>query len=97
MSRYAGRSTRRFKAQRTAFRNDCATRELPCWLCGNTIDYTLPKEHPEAFNLDHGIPVATRPDLAEEPANFRPSHKTCNEARGTSDPHIQLGQPSEPW
>ena len=96
-SQYAGRSTRRYKMLRAEFRRKCRANNAPCWLCGRPIDYELPKEHPEAFNLDHAIPKSERLDLAEDPKNFRPSHKTCNERRGADVPTIELGQPSETW
>jgi len=96
-SKYAGRSTRRYKELRATFRSKCKANSLPCWLCGNTIDYYLPSAHQDAFNLDHAVPRSQRPDLAEDPANFRPSHKICNEKRGADAPQIPIGQPSEPW
>ena len=96
-SRYAGRSTRRYKTLRAEFKRQCKARQSPCWLCGKPIDYTLPKEHPEVFNVDHAIPKSERNDLAEDPANFRPSHRVCNERRGASAPNIEIGQPSEAW
>ena len=91
------RSSRAYRAARTAFRADCRRSSKPCWLCQGAIDYELPREHPESFNLDHAIPVAERPDLLVDPANFRPSHKVCNERRGNDEPSIDLGQPSESW
>lgn len=96
-SRYAGRSTRRYKALRAEFRTKCKARNAPCWLCGNPIGYDLPRDHPESFNLDHFIPKSERNDLAEDPRNFRPSHKDCNERRGNDQPHIDLGHLSESW
>lgn len=96
-SRYAGRSTRRYRTLREEFRRRCKARETPCWLCGKPIDYTLPKAHPDAFNLDHAIARAIRPDLAEDPANFRPAHKVCNERRGSAAPSIDIGAASERW
>lgn len=96
-SKYAGRSTRRYKELRAAFRRKCKANTLPCWLCGNTIDYYLPHVHPDSFNLDHAVPRSQRPNLAEDPANFRPSHRICNEKRGADAPQIPIGQPSEHW
>lgn len=93
----AGRRTRRFIAQRKTFRAECTAADAPCWLCGQPIDYTLPMEHPEAFQVDHAYPVDHRPELAEDPANFRPSHKHCNLRRGNREPFIDLGIPSENW
>lgn len=104
ISKYAGRSTRRYKTQRSTFRAVCAahvnhdgTIGAPCWLCGRPIDYSLPDTHPDGFNLDHAYTVSAHPELAEDPANFRPSHKACNELRGDGDPFILLGSPSEDW
>lgn len=98
LSAYVGRSTRRYKTLRRIFRAQCADEEQPCWLCGKPIDYSLPdNEHPDAFNLDHAYTVDDRPDLAEDPANFRAAHKDCNERRGNNDPFIQIGSPSEDW
>ena len=96
-SKYAGRSTRRYKAQARTFRTRCADQSRPCWLCGKPIDYSLPAAHPESFCVDHAAPISRRPELAEDPANFRPAHRDCNERRGNDDPFIQLGQPSEAW
>lgn len=104
LSRYVGRSTRRYRTLRAQFREECRTHVNPdgsigahCWLDGKPIDYSLPRQHPEAFNLDHAYPVSTHPELAEDPANFRPAHRHCNEERGDNDPFIQIGSPSEDW
>ena len=96
-SKYAGRSTRRYKELRATFKRKCKANSAPCWLCGKTIDYSLPAEHPDTFNLDHAIPRVERPDLAEDPNNFRASHRICNERRGSATPQIPIGQPSESW
>lgn len=104
ISKHAGRRTRRYRMLRAAFREQCAmfinpdgTMGACCWLCGKPLDYSLPDDHPEGFNLDHAIPVSTHPELAEDPANFRSSHKDCNERRGDRAPFIELGTPSEDW
>ena len=96
-SKHAGRRTGRFRALRAEFLRKCKANEAPCWLCGKAIDYTLPHEHPECFNVDHAIPVSVRPDLAEDVQNCRPSHRVCNERRGDQDPFLDLGAPSEVW
>lgn len=96
-SKHAGRRTGRFRAQRAEFLAKCKANDVPCWLCGKSIDYLLPYQHPECFNLDHAIPVSVRPELAEDPASFRASHRLCNERRGNSEPFLDLGEPSETW
>lgn len=35
-----------------------------CWICG----------HPGADSIDHAIPASIAPDLAADPANWRPAH-----------------------
>lgn len=92
--------SRRYKKLKADFRNQCEQANAVCWLpdCQRPIDYTLRSPHPDSFSVDHAIPVAERPDLAEDPANFRPSHLDCNKRRGTDDPTTaDLGQPSEQW
>lgn len=102
-----GRRTRRYILLRAIFRAECAdpeqtnwdgsTGQACCWLCGKPINYDLRHGHPEAWELDHAWPVSTHPALAEDPANFRPSHADCNQRRGDRAPFIELGTPSEDW
>jgi hypothetical protein len=96
-----GRRTYNFIRKRKEFRDRCERTQAPCWLCPpsrNKIDYSLPDTHPDGFNLDHMISVAERPDLAEDPCNFKPSHKACNEKRGDGRSKIiYVGEPSEVW
>lgn len=93
------RESRRYKKLRGEFRSFCADQEpaLPCWLCGKPIDYSLPSDHPDAWSLDHAHTVSEFPELALDPANFRPAHLDCNKRRGNDAPFIQLGTPSEDW
>jgi 5-methylcytosine-specific restriction endonuclease McrA len=96
-SRYAGRSTHRYKTLRSEFRSRCKARNVACWLCGKTIDYSLPHTHPDSFNVDHAIPVSQRRDLAEDTRNLRAAHRVCNERRGNEEPVLNIGSPSESW
>lgn len=93
------RGTRNMQKLRKEFRTQCETANESCWLCGQPIDYTAPKDHPDAFELDHYFPVSTHPQLAEDPAGFRPSHRSCNGARGNTDPAdiLSIGQQSRAW
>ncbi|QQM15151.1 HNH endonuclease [Gordonia phage TinaLin] len=93
----AGRSTRRWRVLKAEFRRKCKQRRAPCWLCGQPIDYTLVHPHPEAFEPDHYHPVAKRPELAEDPANLRPSHSSCNRSRGDREVVLGLGRQSRQW
>lgn len=52
-----------------------------CWLCGL----------PGADSVDHVIPLRVlretgRMDLAEDPANLRPAHLSCNSRRQDKPP-----------
>ncbi|MGW6255426.1 HNH endonuclease [Streptomyces sp. NPDC055085] len=72
----SGRPWRRVVAQ--------AKRELPkiCHLCSKPIDMSLPHNDQWSWTLDHIIPLALRPDLAEEISNVLPAHRHCNSSKG---------------
>lgn len=93
--------TRAFNALRSAYREQSATTNAPCWLCGQqNIDYDAPYDdysNDSRFQLDHYWPVSTHPELQEDPANFRPSHAGCNRERGNKAPRPGLGAPSQAW
>lgn len=93
----AGRRSARFRSLRADFLRKCKANNVPCWLCSKPIDYTLPYKHPEAFNLDHAIPLSVRPELADDHNNFRSSHAVCNSRRGADEPFLDIGVPSEQW
>lgn len=104
MGVHHGVSTRRYKADRARFRQACAQTNRPCWLCGQPIDYTLPWQDPttgtindDAFELDHLYPRSTHPDLAEDPGNYRPSHRACNRARSNHMPTPGIGATTRHW
>ena len=86
-----------FKKLKGDFRATCAREKTPCWLCNDDIDYKLDYPHPLSWSLDHAITVKERPDLLSDPLNFRSSHHDCNQRRGTDDPVLDLGTPSETW
>ena len=50
-----------------------------CWLCGGTIDMSLPPLHARSFTLDHLVPISKGGTLDGE---VRPAHRACNAARG---------------
>lgn len=93
-----GRWSTRYRKYRARFRAECVRVDAPCHLCGQSIDYDLPDgQDPDSFEVDHFYPVETHPQLAEDPANFRPSHKSCNGSRGKEPVKPVLGVPSEEW
>ena len=90
--------TRRFNKLRSQFYDRCRRKRLPCWLCGQPIDYDVdPGTTPDSLTLDHRIPVSKRPDLQEDPGNFEPAHLSCNTRRGDADPHQSIGMLSRKW
>lgn len=88
-----GRTSRRWrrivKAQRA--------KRLPCALCGQPIDYTLPKGDDGAFEADHVLPRDTHPELAEDPSNVQSSHRRCNNSKRNGTQPLGLGLLSEEW
>lgn len=93
------RGTRNMRGLKKTFRTECEAANEPCWLCGQAIDYTAPPETADAFEYDHFHPVSTHPQLAEDPANARASHSSCNRSRGDTDPAdlLTVGQQSRTW
>lgn len=91
------RDSRSYRAARTRFLAQCKADDAECHLCGQPIDYTAEQGHPDAFELDHFYPVSERPDLIEDPANFRPSHGACNRRRGNRAAVYALGNTSRTW
>lgn len=99
-------SSRRMKAGRQAFFDegkrldaDPSTRDQSvCWICGMRIDYDAPPHSsPDSHNLDHYHPVSERPDLQEDPSNWRHSHRRCNELRSNGAPSAGLGELVRDW
>lgn len=83
------RSTRRFKAQSKAFFEEGKRLDAQgdpaadCWLCHKRIDYSVaPGTTDSSHELDHYYPVSRFPELQDDPAGWRHSHRKCNRARG---------------
>lgn len=70
---------------------------LPCWLCGQPIDYTLDRTDPNHFQADHVYPIETHPELALDPANLKAAHASCNKQRGSKAATPSLGNQSRNW
>lgn len=93
----AGRTGRRWRELRESFLEECRELDAPCWMCGQAISYDAPAGTPDAFEADHFYPVSTHPELGNDRANLRPSHRACNGARGDGDPPLSIGSLSEEW
>lgn len=79
------------KAQQ-AFKAQCRARGAGCWLCTEQpIDYDADRYDPNSFQLDHVIPVSVDPSREQDPSNWAPSHRSCNNARNNKPPAPGLG------
>jgi 5-methylcytosine-specific restriction endonuclease McrA len=52
-----------------------------CWICGCSIDPTLPIDDPLSHTLDHIKPLFR--GGSDRPENLRSAHKLCNKDRGS--------------
>ena len=50
-----------------------------CWICGKPIDYTLRHPDPQAYVVDHKIPIAT--GGTDTLDNKAAAHRACNRAK----------------
>ena len=92
------RSNRWRYIRRIAWDRDRKDR-APCHICGQPIDYFLrPSSCDDAWEPDHVIPVAKRPDLELDLNNIKASHRRCNRSRGdgTNGENI-IGMQSRIW
>lgn len=57
---------------------------LPCWICGEEIDYEASeaKGEPRSFTADHVDPISLGGSVTGE---LRPAHYSCNAKRGNRD------------
>ncbi len=78
---------------------DDATRDQSvCWICKGRIDYdAAPGTTDQSHELDHYHPVSLRPDLQEDPTNFRHAHARCNAERGNRQPTTNIGETVPDW
>lgn len=69
-----------------------------CWICGKRIDYAAkPGTTDTSHELDHFYPVSQYPELQDDPANFRHSHRICNRRRGNGQPKLDMGDVIPQW
>ena len=93
----AGRAGRPWRTLVTQLKQTWSTNNVPCVLCGQQIDYTLPYTHKQACTVEHIKPWSTHPDLREEPSNLAPAHGHCNISKGAKQNVLNLGQLSREW
>ncbi len=70
---------------------------LPCYICGEAIDYTLDRDHPMHFQLEHKQSRKAFPELEHDPANHYAAHAKCNKIKGDGPPLPYIGETSEEW
>lgn len=66
---------------RRKLRARVAAMGLPCHICGQPIDYSLPAGDPMSYELDELLPVSLGGSPID-PANVAPAHRACNQMKG---------------
>lgn len=57
---------------------------MPCHICGQPIDYSLPAGDPMSFEVDEIVPVSKGGSPTDR-SNVAPAHRICNQRRGNRD------------
>ncbi|WP_432112847.1 HNH endonuclease [Streptomyces sp. S1] len=65
-----------------------------CHICGTMIDTSLHWNDARAWTLDHVKPLVKYGELAENLANVRPAHRSCNSRKGTKE-HYRDSRPKQ--
>lgn len=65
-------------------------KRLPCFLCGQPIDYDLKWPDPNSFSADHVKPYARHPELRYDPGNVVSTHLRCNQVKSDNE-HFTAG------
>lgn len=60
-------------------------RKLPCCICGQRIDYSLPSSHPHGCTIQHVKSRRDFPQLTWVRSNWEPAHRECNSSAGAGD------------
>lgn len=63
-------------------------KRLPCFHCGQPIDYDLRWPDPASFSADHLRPYVRHPELRLDPGNVVSSHLLCNQKKGDSEHYV---------
>lgn len=57
---------------------------MPCHICGQPIDYSLPAGDPMSFEVDEIVPVSKGGSPTDR-SNVAAAHRICNQRRGNRD------------
>lgn len=71
--------------------------KLPCVICGQHIDYTLPATHPHGCTVQHVRSRRDFPELTWARSNWAPAHRECNLSAGPGDREVGTGVTSQEW
>ena len=79
------------------YRRDKA-KNAECAICHRPIDYDAkPSSYDWAYEPDHRLNAKDHPELALEPSNIQPAHRTCNRRKQGKAGITNLGKPSRKW
>lgn len=93
-ARFNTDGSRQYQHIDRVIRRRLRTRQDPCGICGNPIDYSLPQYHPLAFEVDHIVPIS-RGGL-KTIDNSRASHRRCNRQRSNTIDADAIAAGAEP-
>lgn len=93
----SGIHSARYQRDREGKRKEWKAARRACNICGQKIDYDLPKTNPMHFQLDHIKSRKTHPHLEFEPSNWAPAHARCNKHKHSNPQGPGLGITSEKW
>ncbi|MFF0269493.1 HNH endonuclease [Kribbella sp. NPDC004536] len=77
-----------------ALRKQVLAEETHCHICKMPVDKSITDRFdPAVAQIDHVIPVAARPDLANERSNLRLAHRLCNQRKAKGKPVASVLRP----
>lgn len=72
------RDLRAYRVAREALKRKTKKQGLPCWLCLQPFDWSLPYHDRMAWTADHVTPLAKGGHIT---GPMRPAHRSCNSKR----------------
>lgn len=75
-----GKGHRAYRRKQAALKRRTKDEHLPCWLCGEPVDTSLPTTHRLSFTADHVQALNQGGHLVRN--ELRPAHRACNSRRG---------------
>ena len=78
------RNNRAYVAKREALKHHAKRNNIPCWLCGQPINWNAHWKDKDSFTADHIKPVANGGKMTGQ---LKPAHRSCNSRRGKRE-HI---------